>query len=377
MSATIHMLWVGQGDCSVIVTQTNKVIMIDCGTSNDHDIYNFNVKPMLEKILKDAGDKKEIDLLILTHSDLDHCCLVKKVISDLGVKFLSVCFGGSESQYKLSGINLSDASVFLKKEVLVSHFRKLDYQVLEDGNFSILIICANYPYSYSPGGAVFSGDINTKKKTKLERSIFDNNGNSVVAIVRYAGFNMAFLGDATPTEQFYLYEGIAASTPSDFEMKCLKLSHHGSPESYEPNLTLNVFKPKSIFASAGNKFGHPSQDMVIDKITTVVDGANSHDYVAYDTENEVYEEYDATDFIYNTNVSYKTVTKEVKVASKSNDKKITTRKVVIGTILSGSNYTITVSDAGVPTISGQTAPSIATSTGIENVTARKRRHKHY
>lgn len=45
MSAKVHFIWVGQGDCTLIQTDTNKLILIDCGTSDDFSIYDDNVKP--------------------------------------------------------------------------------------------------------------------------------------------------------------------------------------------------------------------------------------------------------------------------------------------------------------------------------------------
>ena len=63
----IHFIDVGQGDSTLIITQTNKKILIDCGGSKTYDVGKNTLLPYL---LARKVDK--LDLLIISHFDQDH-----------------------------------------------------------------------------------------------------------------------------------------------------------------------------------------------------------------------------------------------------------------------------------------------------------------
>lgn len=63
----IYFVDVGQGDCTLIVTPTNKKILIDGGGNANYDVGKNTLIPYLldRKI-------KKLDYIIVTHQDLDH-----------------------------------------------------------------------------------------------------------------------------------------------------------------------------------------------------------------------------------------------------------------------------------------------------------------
>ena len=69
-SFEIHFLDVGQGDCSLVRTKTNKVILIDGGKGINGE-YDYG-KNVVGPYLLDHGINK-IDYLIVSHFDSDHC----------------------------------------------------------------------------------------------------------------------------------------------------------------------------------------------------------------------------------------------------------------------------------------------------------------
>ncbi|MGR6874976.1 MBL fold metallo-hydrolase [Pseudomonas sp. HK3] len=77
-NAKVYFIWVGQGDCTLIRSDDDTLVLIDCGTSDSFAIYEDNVKTSIQDVLTETG-KTQIDYLILTHSDKDHCNLVSKL----------------------------------------------------------------------------------------------------------------------------------------------------------------------------------------------------------------------------------------------------------------------------------------------------------
>ena len=299
----VYFIWVGQGDCTLIRTDSDKLVLIDCGTSDSMDIYTDNVKPTIESVLSDTG-KSAIDYLILTHSDKDHCNLVKKLFEF--TSFGTTYYGGHIDQYRsyiFEGTPKKPSPKLGTVETLVPHYLNLyATAIIDDTDFKMWIIGGNYPYSHDPPDTPFAKDINKNHGTKKLRSIYDNNGNSLVVVIDYKGFRMMFLGDATDVQQQFLYDqAVTTGKLGAFASRMLKLSHHGSPDSYNDDLANKAVKPTGVTASAGVTFGHPSEQ-VINGITSVVkSGAPKHDLVMYNDDDDEYSRwFNVDEYIYNT-----------------------------------------------------------------------------
>lgn len=63
----IHFIDVGQGDSTLIITNSNKKILIDCGGSETYDVGKNTLLPYLL-----ARKVKKLDLLLISHFDEDH-----------------------------------------------------------------------------------------------------------------------------------------------------------------------------------------------------------------------------------------------------------------------------------------------------------------
>lgn len=302
MSTKVHFIWVGQGDCTLIQTDTNKLILIDCGTSDNMSIYDDNVKPSIEKVLTDTG-KTSIDYLILTHSDKDHCNLVSSLFEF--TEFKEMYYGGNIWQYApyvFDGLSVN--SKIKKVNELDPHYSNLfATAIIDETDFKMWIIGGNFPYSHSPPNTPFAKDINRpSNRNKQLRSIYDNNGNSLIVVISYKGFQMMFMGDATVAQQDFLY-GLAEKDGKlgRFQSKVFKMSHHGSADSFSNQYANKAVKPAGVIASAGVTFGHPSEQ-TIDTITTVMkSGRKDHELVMYDDDEDEYYRWDQVDeYIYNT-----------------------------------------------------------------------------
>ena len=81
---TIHLVDVGQGDCTLIITSSNKTILIDGGGSErgDYDVGEEILVPyLLDRQIK------TIDYILFSHFDSDHCQGLFSVMKELKVKF--------------------------------------------------------------------------------------------------------------------------------------------------------------------------------------------------------------------------------------------------------------------------------------------------
>lgn len=372
MAVTANFIWVGQGDCTLIKTEDNTVILLDCGTSDSTSIYASNVKPTIDAVMTAAG-KTQFDYLILTHSDKDHCNLIPSLYTSY--TFNHVYYGGAVYQYKIHKINLEDKTYFKNLHSLGDHFLNIVFQILNETACKMWIICGNYPYKKAPPAATVGTDVNRKTKTKALRAIYDNNGNSLIVVLNSNDYRMAFLGDATKAEQAFLYDALKkAGSLNNLNCKSLKLSHHGSKESYNEDLTSESLKPPGVFASAGITFGHPDEGM-IDGITTIVNTAAKHKYVVYDEaiDND-YVVKDNTKYVYNTNNDFGVSAIKVPKKTKSGKKSRNKHAGEPYTELYGENILLTIT-AGVGAITRGTSRTLLTTKSTLKVASPKKRRR--
>lgn len=202
------MLDVGQGDSILLMKSHNKGNLLI-------DSYN-NLK-----ILKGLG-VKQIDTLIITHSDDDHFDTALDVIRIYNVKNIIL------SSYDYNAIKKVEA--LNKKCTLVS-----------------------------------SGDFYNFKGTRIEFiapvSYNSNiNNNSLVFIMTVNSTKILFTGDMESQEEKNI-------TKNNIDFDILKVPHHGSESSLSDEFYNKIsFKDAIISVGKNNKFKHPS-DKIIDKLS--------------------------------------------------------------------------------------------------------------
>lgn len=99
----INFIDVGQGDSTLIRTETNKVILIDSGGSTASSSFDVGNKVLLPYLL-DIRIKK-IDFIIVSHFDADHCQAFETVIDNINVEKVVVCKQSMITQEYLNIIN--------------------------------------------------------------------------------------------------------------------------------------------------------------------------------------------------------------------------------------------------------------------------------
>ncbi|TSC96206.1 MAG: competence protein ComEC [Parcubacteria group bacterium Athens1014_10] len=213
----VIFLNVGQGDAILIKTPDKKHILIDGGPDN--------------KVIYGLGKnipfyRQKIDLMILTHSDLDHLTGLIEVLKRYQVK--SILYNG-----------LEDDSPEFQEWLKIIKEKNIPLQITQAGDEmksgEDLILKTIYPF-----------------ETPAENPE-NNNNTSVVNKLIYKNISFLFTGDLeSEAEEKLLSQNI------DLKSDILKVGHHGAKKSTGKNFLRKV-KPEYAVISVGkNNFGHPS-----------------------------------------------------------------------------------------------------------------------
>ncbi|MDX9970416.1 MAG: ComEC/Rec2 family competence protein [Candidatus Gracilibacteria bacterium] len=219
---------IGQGDSVFIKTPENHQILIDTGPSS------MVLKRLSENM---PFFDRSIDMIVLTHPDLDHIGGIVEIMKRYEVDFLLVSgVPGSSPLYHKFLDEISERIENEKTQILNAEaFSSLNFGEVR---FDIL-----YPFS-----SVFS------EKVK------DVNEYSVSLQMHYAGKKALFCGDISSETEQKLFLAYGGKLKSDL----LKINHHGSKYSNSPSF-IQIVAPEIAVISAGkeNNFGHPHLETIM------------------------------------------------------------------------------------------------------------------
>lgn len=224
----IHFIDVGQGDSSLIITPSNKNILIDGGGLTD-DNYDIG-KKLLVPYLLDRGIKT-IDYMMVSHFDNDHCGGLMYVLEKLNVKNILISKQSKICKEYENFIDLAN-----KKKINIVLVKAGDVINIErDIKFYVL-----YPFN--------------------ELEFDDLNNNSIVAKLVYKDFSILFTGDIEQVAEKRIADKYGKSV---LKSTVLKVPHHGSKTSSTENF-INLVQPKIALIGVGknNNFGHPNGEVI-------------------------------------------------------------------------------------------------------------------
>ncbi len=228
-SIEIYFMDIGQGDCTLIKTETNKVILIDGGEGNS-DKYDQG-KNVVFPYLLDRGIT-QIDYIMISHFDSDHCGGLFYIIENLKVKNVIIGLQYEKYQQYIDLLNLirnKNINLIVAKNGMKIKIDKTSY-------FDIL-----WP------------DINNM----IEKNSINNN--SIVAKFCYKNKTILFTGDIEESAEKFLVKIHKSNLKSDI----LKAAHHGSKTSSSDEFISKV-KPQIVLIGVGksNSYGHPSKSVI-------------------------------------------------------------------------------------------------------------------
>ncbi len=230
----IHFLDVGQSDATIIELPDGKIALIDGADSSKENEY------ALMRYLYALG-VKNIDYLILTHSDEDHCGSMDVVVNCFDVKnvYLPLASETVNTQYAQLYQALSKEKDCTKNYVQSG-------TKLGGDNYTFTFL---YPFA-------------SEMESMIERGeTFDENANAYSAVVylEYGGVGTLLTGDLTSDKEKVLASSqqIGILDVDLSKTKILKVGHHGSGGATTKEL-LDVLNLQTAVISCGqNDYGHP------------------------------------------------------------------------------------------------------------------------
>ena len=235
----INFIDVGQGDSTLIRTETNKVILIDSGGSTASSSFDVGNKVLLPYLL-DRRIKK-IDFIIVSHFDADHCQAFETVIDNINVRKVVVCKQSMITQEYLNIINKCK-----KKNIKIIVVERGD-KLKIDKRTEFEILHPGERFLDDGKGGLNANAIVCKMNYKL------NNGKI---------FSMLFTGDIEVEAEKELEQVYGKKLKADI----LKIAHHGSKTSSREKF-IKLVSPKIALIGVGenNKFGHPA-DITLERL---------------------------------------------------------------------------------------------------------------
>lgn len=219
----IHFIDVGQGDSTLIITKSNKKILVDGGGSETGKDYIG--KNVLLPYLLDRRIKK-LDYVMISHFDSDHCKGILYVMEKIKVE-----------------------NVIISKQGEFSENYNRFVEIVRNKRINVILVKSNMKIKIDKDTYF---DILWPEETIIEENILNNN--SIVAKLVYKNFSMIFTGDI----ELLAEEEIIKKY--NLKSTILKVAHHGSKTSSSEEFVEKA-KPKIALIGVGenNKYGHPSK----------------------------------------------------------------------------------------------------------------------
>ena len=222
----VHYINVGQGDAIAVNLPNGEVLLIDAGPLNSNVAYTNYLK---EKVLN-ASLNNNVDYLILTHADSDHCAGTRKLLNEFNVEKIYLPTKESSTQTYtelLTYINNNCTSEVISRELSLS----------VDG--CIIEIMGLYDFD-------------------------DTNESSAVLKLSYMNKSFLFMADVSSKVETLLINEYGNKLDCDV----LKVAHHGSKTSTSLEFLEIVTPEYSVISVGQNSYGHPTQ-IVLNNLQSV------------------------------------------------------------------------------------------------------------
>lgn len=227
----IYFIDVGQGDSTLIVTPHNKKILIDGGGSASSS-FDIGKNTLIPYIL-DRGFT-QIDIVIISHFDVDHVDGVLRVLEELKVKKVYISKQIEKSKKYNEFLNITNQKNIKVHEVIAGNRIHIEKNLY----FDVL-----WP-----------------RNKQISENVLNNN--SIVCNLHYKNFSMLFTGDIEEIAENEILNYYSSNSKL-LRADILKVGHHGSKTSTTEKF-LNIINPKVAVIGVGknNNFGHPNKDVL-------------------------------------------------------------------------------------------------------------------
>jgi beta-lactamase superfamily II metal-dependent hydrolase len=231
----IRFLDVGQGDATLIIGPNGTSFLFDAGPNGEG---NAVVVPMLQSL-----GITQLDYVSNSHYHADHLGGLDEVWN-AGIQ-TTICYDRGFNQVPTTNSYNDYAAAYASVRQLVSPGQIID---LGDGAKATCLIVE--------GNLLGGGNVDISASAQFENSA------SIAWRIEYGDFDMYVGGDLTGGGNNTTdVEGVVGPICGDIEV--LRVSHHGSRTSTQPNF-VSAVKPGFAVISCGaaNQFGFPKQDTI-------------------------------------------------------------------------------------------------------------------
>lgn len=222
----LHVLDVGQGDAILLRTESGRWVLLDAGPAWDGgDAGRSTILPYLRR----RGGS--LDAFVLSHPHTDHVGGAASVVKALSPRtYWDAAFAGGSIAYIASLTAARDHGV--------------EWRRVHPGDSAVI---DGVTLSFLAPDSVWTVGLR------------DPNLASTVTLIRYGLVRFLVVGDAERTEE----EWLLREYPDGLRADLLKVGHHGSSTS-SSDAFLAAVRPRIavISVGAGNKYGHPSSDVL-------------------------------------------------------------------------------------------------------------------
>ena len=211
---------VGNADSFMIKTPKNEYIMIDTGKGG----YNggkSQAEIIILKYFKDNGIKN-LNSIIVTHFDNDHCGGAVDLIKGLRVKEIYV---NSLEHKSNQAMQIYETAKNFNTKILEAENNQIVYD-------SLGLKITNYILKDVAG--------------------IGDNQSSIITLLTYGDFSMLFMGDAG----IETFNKLKPNLPKNITV--LKVGHHGASGVINKDMAKYLNPEYTIVSTGENKFGHPS-----------------------------------------------------------------------------------------------------------------------
>jgi competence protein ComEC len=212
-----YFLDVGQGDCAVIVTPSQRVAIIDTGGLKNISTATRVITPFLRYL-----GKREADILLLSHYDFDHVGAAADLLRQLRVKKL-----------------------LLPNEALTEESKRVQQEILSQaGRTQAHVVQGGERYALDDNAEIVLVDV-------PQQDVPGNEASTLAALQSVQG-SVLFTGDMGEEREQRLQLQ---------QYTVLKAGHHGSHYSSSMEF-LEQVRPRLTVISCGrgNRYGHPHQE---------------------------------------------------------------------------------------------------------------------
>ena len=253
----VHYVYVGQGNATVIKFPDGKVMMIDTGlTSSVTVLENY-----LNNIIFKNSANKEINYMVLTHTDSDHVGGAAALLKDYTVD--TVYRPDVASTYTGSGITadpiintaLYSVSTKVWGQVVTAMYQKAgDVEVL--GVTFGLITAFGYQITNGQYTFSFYGPVRLNYK--------DNNDFCPIMVLNYNNKSYMFTGDASKSVEQEVINYVQANLGDAVKIlhtDVLEVGHHGSNTATSTQLMDTIGASYAVISCGiNNQYGFPTNN---------------------------------------------------------------------------------------------------------------------